>query len=82
MPFLQELQKLEKFYQRFRIDDYLKRYASALRNLTRAGDEHFDELMNYMRKHTLYKVALEEYANNTEKKNVSVCDGCHKKHVD
>ncbi|CDH60280.1 pol ii transcription elongation factor [Lichtheimia corymbifera JMRC:FSU:9682] len=70
LPFLQELQKLEKFYQRFRIDDYLKRYASALRNLTRAGDEHFDELLNYMRKHTLYKVALEEYANNPEKKNV------------
>ncbi|KAJ8653293.1 hypothetical protein O0I10_011043 [Lichtheimia ornata] len=70
LPFLQELQKLEKFYQRFRIDDYLKRYDSALRNLTRAGDEHFDELLGYMRKHTLYKVALEEYANIPEKKNV------------
>ncbi|KAI7853743.1 IKI3 family-domain-containing protein [Circinella umbellata] len=70
LPFLQELQKLEKFYQRFRIDDHLKRYASALKNLSLAGDEHFDELVDYMRKHTLYLVALEEYANKPQQKKV------------
>ncbi|KAI8144910.1 IKI3 family-domain-containing protein [Fennellomyces sp. T-0311] len=70
LPFLQELQKLEKFYQRFRIDDHLKRYASALKNLSRAGDERFEELVDYMRKHALYLVALEEYANKPEQKKV------------
>ncbi|KAI9485105.1 IKI3 family-domain-containing protein [Zychaea mexicana] len=70
LPFLQELQKLEKFYQRFRIDDHLKRYASALKNLSKAGDEHFDELVNYTRKHVLYLVALEEYANHPQQKKI------------
>ena len=67
---MQELQKLEKFYQRFRIDDHLKRHASALKNLSLAGDEHFDELVDYMRKHALYLVALEEYANKPQQKKV------------
>ncbi|KAI9277147.1 IKI3 family-domain-containing protein [Phascolomyces articulosus] len=70
LPFLQELQKLEKFYQRFRIDDHLKRHASALKNLSKAGDDHFDELIDYMRKHVLYLVALEEYANKPQQKKV------------
>lgn len=37
LPFLRELRALEKYYQRFRIDDHLKRYKSALRNLSLAG---------------------------------------------
>lgn len=37
LPFLRELRVLEKYYQRFRIDDHLKRYKSALRNLSLAG---------------------------------------------
>ncbi|KAF7721259.1 hypothetical protein EC973_004986 [Apophysomyces ossiformis] len=70
LPFLQELQKLEKYYQRFRIDDHLKRFEKALRNLSLAGDKHFDELIDYMQKHSLYLVALEEYANKPEKRQV------------
>jgi len=37
LPFLRELRALETYYQRFRIDDHLKRYKSALRNLHLAG---------------------------------------------
>jgi elongator complex protein 1 len=37
LPFLRELRALEKYYQRFRIDDHLKRYKSALQNLSLAG---------------------------------------------
>jgi elongator complex protein 1 len=37
LPFLRELRALEKYYQRFRIDDHLKRHESALRNLSLAG---------------------------------------------
>ncbi|KAI9311999.1 IKI3 family-domain-containing protein [Dichotomocladium elegans] len=71
LPFLQELQKLDKFYQRFRIDDHLKRYDSALRNLSRAGDsDHFDELLEYMKRHSLYKVALEEYGTKPNQKKL------------
>jgi hypothetical protein len=37
LPFLRELRALEKYYQRFRIDDHLKRYKSALQNISLAG---------------------------------------------
>jgi elongator complex protein 1 len=37
LPFLRELRALDKYYQRFRIDDHLKRYKSALKNLSLAG---------------------------------------------
>jgi elongator complex protein 1 len=37
LPFLRELRSLETYYQRFRIDDHLKRHESALRNLFLAG---------------------------------------------
>lgn len=37
MPFLRELRALDKYYQRFRIDDHLRRHESALRNLSLAG---------------------------------------------
>lgn len=37
LPFLRELRALDKYYQRFRIDDHLKRYQSALKNLSLAG---------------------------------------------
>ena len=40
LPFLRELRALEKYYQRFRIDDHLKRYQSALRNLSLAGSSN------------------------------------------
>ncbi|KAJ2960629.1 hypothetical protein NQZ79_g4082 [Umbelopsis isabellina] len=63
LPFLQELQELEKFYQRFKIDDHLKRYRKAIDNLSKAGDKHFDELVAYARKHALYTVALQLYPN-------------------
>lgn len=37
LPFLRELRALSKFYQRFKIDDHLKRYRKALENLSLAG---------------------------------------------
>ncbi|KAM3588825.1 putative elongator complex protein 1 [Umbelopsis sp. WA50703] len=71
LPFLQELQELEKYYQRFKIDDHLKRYRKAIENLSKAGNQHFDELVTYARKHTLYTVALQLYPNtSTERKTI------------
>lgn len=37
LPFLRELRALDQYYQRFRIDDHLKRYEKALKNLSLAG---------------------------------------------
>ncbi|KAI8344065.1 IKI3 family-domain-containing protein [Chlamydoabsidia padenii] len=70
LPFLQELQNLDKYYQRFKIDDHLKRHEKALRNLALAGDNRFEELIRYMQQHTLYLTALEEYANKPQQKKI------------
>ena len=37
LPFLRELRSLDQHYQRFRIDDHLKRYQKALSSLYEAG---------------------------------------------
>ncbi|KAF5375529.1 hypothetical protein D9615_009198 [Tricholomella constricta] len=58
LPFLRELRALEKYYQRFKIDDHLKRRESALRNLKLAGENYFDEASAYVELHQLYDEAL------------------------
>ncbi|KZV69787.1 IkappaB kinase complex, IKAP component [Peniophora sp. CONT] len=59
LPFLRELRALPPSYQRFKIDDHLRRPSSALRNLRQAGPEHFSEALKYTADHGLYKLALE-----------------------
>ena len=58
MPFLKELRTLDKFYQRFRIDDHLKRYEKALKDLSLAGSERFSEAIQYIERYQLYEAAL------------------------
>jgi elongator complex protein 1 len=58
LPFLKELRTLDKFYQRFRIDDHLKRYEKALKNLSLAGPERFSEAIQYIERYQLYEAAL------------------------
>ncbi|KAG6839915.1 hypothetical protein C0991_010395 [Blastosporella zonata] len=58
LPFLRELRALEKYYQRFKIDDHLKRHESALRNLSLAGASYFEEATAYVELYHLYDAAL------------------------
>ncbi|PCH36634.1 IkappaB kinase complex IKAP component [Wolfiporia cocos MD-104 SS10] len=58
LPFLRELRALDYYYQRFRIDDHLRRHQKALQNLSQAGSERFDEAMRYVEQHQLYDLAL------------------------
>ncbi|KAI0919135.1 hypothetical protein AcV5_002129 [Taiwanofungus camphoratus] len=58
LPFLRELRALDHYYQRFKIDDHLKRHEKALVNLSLAGPERFDEAIEYVEKHQLYDHAL------------------------
>ncbi|KAJ7072902.1 pol II transcription elongation factor [Mycena amicta] len=58
LPFLRELRSLETHYQRFRIDDHLKRHDGALRNIHLAGADRFDEAVAYIEKHRLYELAI------------------------
>jgi elongator complex protein 1 len=67
---LQELQSLEKYYQRYRIDDHLKRYEKAVENLSKAGNQYFDQVVNYTKLHSLYTFTLQLYSNVTPEKKV------------
>ncbi|KAH9935182.1 IkappaB kinase complex IKAP component [Epithele typhae] len=58
LPFLRELRAMDHHYQRFRIDDHLKRYDKALTGLYLAGPERFKEAMTYVENHQLYEPAL------------------------
>ncbi|KAJ3055398.1 hypothetical protein HK097_010674, partial [Rhizophlyctis rosea] len=68
LPFLSELQKLEKNYQRFRIDDHLGKREKALASLSLAGDERHDEALHYIKRYSLHKAAVEIYAPHPEKR--------------
>jgi elongator complex protein 1 len=70
LPFLRELRAVEKSYQRFRIDDHLKRYKSALQNLSLAGPEHFDDVVAYVEKHQLYETALEIFGETDQLRDI------------
>ncbi|ORZ11311.1 IKI3 family-domain-containing protein [Lobosporangium transversale] len=58
LPFLNELRVLEKYHQRFKIDDHLKKYQSALQNLSQAGEKYFEDCIAYIKQHNLFKFAL------------------------
>ncbi|KAG1738258.1 pol II transcription elongation factor [Suillus lakei] len=58
LPFLRELRALPQYYQRFKIDDHLKRRAKALRSLSLAGPEYFQEALDYLDTYQLHDEAL------------------------
>ncbi|KIY69796.1 IkappaB kinase complex, IKAP component [Cylindrobasidium torrendii FP15055 ss-10] len=63
LPFLRRLRAMETYVQRFTIDDHLKRYPSALKNLHLAGDEHFDQAIEYIERYSLYEAGLRIWKN-------------------
>eukprot|EP00163_Fabomonas_tropica_P026819 TRINITY_DN5051_c0_g2_i1.p1 TRINITY_DN5051_c0_g2~~TRINITY_DN5051_c0_g2_i1.p1 ORF type:complete len:1270 (+),score=323.85 TRINITY_DN5051_c0_g2_i1:93-3902(+) len=66
LPFLRKLQQMEKYYQRYTIDTHLGRHASALANLSHAGEEYFDQCMANIKEHKLYTHALDVYADRPQ----------------
>ncbi|CAD7092849.1 unnamed protein product [Hermetia illucens] len=66
IQFLRDLNKLEENYRKFRIDDYLKRYEKAFKNIANCGKDHFNECLAYVEKHNLYTVALERFENDDQ----------------
>ena len=71
LPFLRELRALDKWEQRFRIDDHLERRESALRSLQQAGPERFEEASSYLARYELYDQAFALYADDKERLPVS-----------
>ncbi|OCF35522.1 elongator complex protein 1 [Kwoniella heveanensis BCC8398] len=66
LPFLRELRALDKWEQRFRIDDYLARRESALRNLKQSGPDKFGDAASYLSRYELYDEAFRLYADDEE----------------
>ncbi|KLO09706.1 IkappaB kinase complex, IKAP component [Schizopora paradoxa] len=66
LPFLRELRALPKYYQRYKIDDHLKRYQSALRNIRLAGSDYLEEALKYIELHHLYLDSLAIWRNDPE----------------
>ncbi|KAE8543492.1 hypothetical protein D1P53_000206 [Cryptococcus gattii VGV] len=60
LPFLRELRALDKWDQRFKIDDHLERRESALANLTQAGPERFEDAASYLAKYELKKKVIHD----------------------
>ncbi|KAJ7750119.1 pol II transcription elongation factor [Mycena maculata] len=70
LPFLRELRALDKYYQRFRIDDHLKRHDGALRNLNLAGSSYFAEAVAYIEQHRLYELAISIWKGTEQYNNI------------
>ncbi|WVQ75470.1 hypothetical protein IAR50_005095 [Cryptococcus sp. DSM 104548] len=66
LPFLRELRALDKWDQRFMIDDHLERRESALSNLKQAGPGKFEDAANYLAKYELYDSAFKLYKDEPE----------------
>ncbi|KIY33719.1 elongator complex protein 1, partial [Cryptococcus gattii E566] len=67
LPFLRELRALDKWDQRFKIDDHLERRERALANLKQAGPERFEDAASYLAKYELYDTAFKLYKDDQEK---------------
>jgi elongator complex protein 1 len=72
LPFLRELRALDKYEQRFRIDDQLERRGSALRNLAEAGPSRWQDASSYMARYELFEDGFRLYAQDEENLPVSL----------
>ena len=57
---------MEPYYQRYTIDQHLGRHLSSLRNLAKAGPEHFPLCLQIVKKNSLYHEAWEIFAEDKE----------------
>lgn len=69
LSFLNELKKHGETYRRYKIDLHLKRYSSALKNISLCGQDSLDECLLLIKSQRLYSEAVELYQPGTE---------CHK----
>lgn len=68
LPFLRNLQQMEENYRKYYIDNHLKKYPSALLNLSKAGVDYFDQCLNLMKEHKLYTEAVRIYSEGNDTK--------------
>lgn len=66
LAFLSELQPLSPSYQKFKIDDHLRRYDKALQHLYESGESYYENCVTYVQKHGLYRLGLHLFQNQSD----------------
>lgn len=68
VPFLNELNKLNPSYAKYKIDCYLKRFPKAIKHIAElCNDESkFEECIELVKKHQLYEPAMEAFTGNDQ----------------
>ena len=66
VPFLNELNKLEPAYAKYKIDCHLKRYSKAVKHIAElcSDESKFEECVELVKKHQLYEPAMEAFVDN------------------
>lgn len=66
VPFLNELNRLEPPYAKFKIDCFLKRYSKAIKHIAELShdEQKFEECLDLTNKHQLYEAAMEAFSGN------------------
>ncbi|KAG0142181.1 hypothetical protein CROQUDRAFT_82453 [Cronartium quercuum f. sp. fusiforme G11] len=70
LPFLQSLRELEEDMRKFKIDDYLGNYQTAIKHLCTSikdKEEEFDKVLKYVQRYCLYEEALKEIESQPNK---------------
>jgi hypothetical protein len=68
---MRSLNDMDPELSHFTIDDYLKRYKDALVHLTKcAPTKTFEDVVAYVRKHELYREAMQLYKEDREQYDV------------
>ncbi|KAG6734750.1 hypothetical protein I3842_01G285800 [Carya illinoinensis] len=78
LPFLQELERMPDLLMRYNIDLRLCRYVNALKHIVSAGDAHYDDFMNLMKKNPqLFSLGLRLINDPAKRKQVLEAWGDH-----
>lgn len=66
VPFLNELNRLEPSYAKYKIDCHLKRFTKAIKNISKLCNDEakFDECFELIKKHQLFEAGMEAFADN------------------
>lgn len=78
LPFLQELQSMPVLLMRYNIDLRLRRFSNALKHIFSAGDTHYEDCVNLMKKNPqLFPLGLQLITDPAKRKQVLEAWGDH-----
>uniref|UniRef100_T1HAY6 Uncharacterized protein n=1 Tax=Rhodnius prolixus TaxID=13249 RepID=T1HAY6_RHOPR len=67
IPFLNSLREMDSNYMKYEIDKMLRRQDSALRNLSKCGDDKLELMYSLIEEHQLYNLALDLFKSQPER---------------